>query len=215
MKQILCSIIIVVSFIACKDEKKSGGQPTSNDKPMIDSTLVTDSSWGPITATTDFESLKKIYGDGNVKDERICGPECIDSLDVTKVYPGDSKEIIIYWKDSAYHKAIGLIQSYQDGAPYHAANGLKAGSTMKDLLRINGKKIRFSGFGWDYGGNIISTNMGALDSSNVRYRLDFKGDNDDNTLMGDTELDTDMPEVQSRLDKMVIYQLSLGFYKEE
>lgn len=31
--------------------------------------------------------LQAIYGVANVKDERICGPECADSIDVTRIYP--------------------------------------------------------------------------------------------------------------------------------
>lgn len=214
MKRLLSIVILFAVLVACKNDNKSSGEQAGTDKPAIDSTLVTDSTWGPITAATNFDELKKIYGDTHVKDERICGPECIDSLDVTKIYPNTAKEIIVYWKDSAYHQSIGLLQCYQDGFPYHTSNGIKAGSTMTDLLRINEKKISFSGFGWDYGGNIISYNGGKLDSLACRFRLDYKGQQDDNVLMGDIEVDTDMPDVKTRLDKIVVYQFTMGFYKE-
>lgn len=214
MKRTLLFLIAAAFLFGCGNNKKETGGPTPPVTPAsIDTTLVTDSSWGPITSKSTFADLQTLFGPGNVKDERICGPECIDSLDVTKVYAGTPKEIIVHWKDSAYHKEIGLLQSYQEGHPYHTSNGLKAGSTMNDLLRLNGKKITFSGFGWDYGGNIISYNGGSLDSSRVRFRLDIK-QTDDNSLFGDTEMDSDMPAAKKALDKIFIYELTLGFYKE-
>lgn len=214
MKRTLLSLIAAALLFGCGNNKKeTGGSNPPVTPAAIDTTLVTDSSWGPITSKSTFADLQTLFGPGNVKDERICGPECIDSLDVTKVYAGTPKEIIVHWKDSAYHKEIGLLQSYQEGHPYHTSNGLKAGSTMNDLLRLNGKKITFSGFGWDYGGNIISYNGGSLDSSRVHFRLDIK-QTDDNSLFGDTEMDSDMPAAKKALDKIFIYELTLGFYKE-
>lgn len=215
MKKILLPFIAIAVLASCNNDKKEKEAPAGPVavKPVVDTTLVTDSSWGLITATTDFAGLQTIYGTANVKDQRICGPECIDSLDVTIIYPESSKEIIVHWKDSAYHKLPGMLQSYQQGSPYHTASGLKQGSTMKDLLNQNGQKISFAGFGWDYGGYIHSYNKGKLDALKVSFRLDLS-ENVDDGLFGDVELDTDMPHVKKALDKIVVYEISLGFYKE-
>jgi hypothetical protein len=91
---------------------------------------------------------------------------------------------------------------------------LKIGSTMQDLLQQNGQKINFSGFGWDYGGYIISYNKGALENSRIGFRLDLV-EGDTNELLGDTELNTDMPAVKKVLDKIQVYQLSLSFNKDQ
>lgn len=216
MKRFLLPFIALITLFSCTNNKKDkpAGDPNLPVSPSaLDTTLVTDSSWGPVTSSAAYRDLQTFFGAENVKDERICGPECIDSLNVTKVYAGTPKEIIVHWKDSAYHKQIGMLQSYQEGHPYHTSNGLKWGSPMNDLLRLNGKKITFAGFGWDYGGNIISFNGGLLDSSGVHFRLDIK-QTDDNSLMGDSEFDTDMPVAKKALDKIFIYELTLSFYKE-
>jgi hypothetical protein len=81
---------------------------------------------------------------------------------------------------------------------------------MADLLKINGRKINFSGFGWDYGGYIISYNGGALDNSNVNFRMDLVSGADEG-LVGDTEVNTDMPSVKKVLDSIRIWQISLNF----
>lgn len=215
MKNIVLFFTTGLVLLSCVNDKKKEG--TAEIVPIyipVDSTLVTDSSWGLITAQTDMAGLKKLYGDTNVKDERICGPECIDSVDVTVIYTGTVKEILVYWKDSAYHKTIGMLQAGGEGAPYHTGPGLKIGSTMQDLLQQNGQKINFSGFGWDYGGYIISYNKGALENSRIGFRLDLV-EGDTNELLGDTELNTDMPAVKKVLDKIQVYQLSLSFNKDQ
>ncbi len=213
MKIALILLTTISAFLSCTENKK--GEPTTQPtiKTTIDSSLVTDSAWGPITTKTDFTALQNSYGAANVKDERICGPECIDSLDVTKINADTPKEIIVYWKDSAYHKSIGMLVSYAEGSPYRTATGLKIGSSLKDILLLNGKKIGFSGFGWDYGGYIQSFNNGKLEKSPIQFRLDLMDDTS-TVLLGDIELNTDMPAVQEKLDKIKAYQLSLVFYKD-
>src|SRR5688572_10257865 len=114
MKKLLFVIIVMAPLLyACKDNKDAKKDPDLKDdtKQSIDSTLVTDSTWGPINVNTDFDALKKIYGTANVKDETICGAECVDSVDVTFVYPQTDREVTVYWDDSAYHKKIWMIEA--------------------------------------------------------------------------------------------------------
>jgi hypothetical protein len=215
MKKILIFVCFIISFTSCKQKEKKE-TTVENEKPAIkiDSLLITDTSWGFINSKLNFSDLKVIYGEDNVKDERICSPECIDTIDVTKIYPGTSKEIIVYWKDSAYHKTIGMLLCYADSAAYHTSAGLKIGSSLKDILQLNGKKINFAGFGWDYGGYLHSYNNGTMEKSPISFRLDLMDDSG-TELLGDLELNTDMPAVQKKLDKIKVYQISLSFHKED
>ena len=212
MKKLFAIAGFALVLNSCNDKKKTSTVDT--DKSVIekvDSTLITDSSWGPITANTNFESLIKIYGDANVKNETICGPECVDSIDVTIVYPNTNREITVYWDDSAYHKKIGMIETAVQGSPYKTAAGLKVGSTLRDLLKVNGKRITFSGFGWDYGGTVLSYGDGLLGKSSNHFTLDYKDHPGQSNLYGDRELHTDMPDVQNNLDKIVIYTINQSF----
>lgn len=215
MKKILLFICLVISIVSCKQKEKNDKIVDSESSVIkIDSLLITDTSWGFINNKLNFSDLKVIYGNDNVKDERICGPECIDSIDVTKIHPATSKEIIVYWKDSAYHNTISMLMTHAEGSPYHTATGLKIGSPLKDVLQLNGKKITFSGFGWDYGGYVQSYNNGTLEKSPIHFRFDLMEDSG-TELLGDVELNTDMPAVQKKLDKIKVYQLSLVFHKED
>src|SRR6185503_13295444 len=115
MRIILCCITAVLLIVSCKskDKKQTGGETViTENKDKGDSLLLTDSSWGWINASANIDVLKNLYGDANIKDETICGAECIDSVDVTMVYPGSDRAFIVYWEDSFYHKRIGFIRCY-------------------------------------------------------------------------------------------------------
>jgi len=136
MKKIILPLLIIATIIySCAGKDKKTISITEKPEVKIDSTLLTDSSWGLINKSTDFAGLLAMYGVANVKNERICGPECADSIDITKIYPEKSNEFIVYWKDSLYHKAIAFIETYLPDGPYHTANGLKIGSTLENLLK--------------------------------------------------------------------------------
>jgi len=213
MRIILSFIVSVFLIVSCKQkDKKATAEETAlpENKKLADSVLVTDSTWGWIDNATDFEGLKKLYGESNVKDDTICGPECVDSVTVTMVYPGSNKQFVIYWEDSFYHKQIGFIRCYGTDAPYHTAGGIKIGTTLKELVQMNGEPITFSGFGWDYGGNIISLNHGILENSNVHFSLDlmdYSGEAEG--IIGDTEVNSDMPGVKKLDTKIKVIELFL------
>jgi hypothetical protein len=214
MKKFVFFLCIAAFTISCaNDKKEKPSEVKTTVVPSIDSTLITDSSWGAITPRTDFAGLQHIFGTANIKDERICGPECADTIDVTKIYPGTNKEIIVHWSDKFYHKIILSLESSEEGNPYHTFNGIRMGSTLQDLLKLNGKKITFWGFDWDYGGYIQSYNNGALEKSTIGYRMEL-AENADNSLSGDAEFDTDMPAAKKMLDKITIYLLSLTLNKD-
>ena len=141
----------------------------------------------------------------------------MDSLDVTKLYPGTINEAIIYWKEKAWHKTIGMIVCYRDSALYHTDKGLKIKSGFIDLLRLNKQKIGFTGFGWDYGGTIITYNNGQLENSALHYELDISitPAEEEMMVMGDTTLDTDMPLVKQLLPYIYIRKFTLVLNNHE
>lgn len=213
MKKIILPLLFLGAVIySCGNKDKKADPVADNKDTPIDSSLITDSSWGLITKKTKIADLQAIYGVANVKDERICGPECADSIDVTKIYADQRNEFIVYWKDSLYHTSIAFIEAYLPDGPYHTASGLKIGSTLQDLLKLNGKQIIFAGFDWDYGGYIQDYGMGALQNSPVGFRLEMTGDGG-TELSGDSEFTTEMPEVKRNLDKIKISTITLSFSK--
>lgn len=213
MKKLLTGLLAVVLITSCgHHDKKAAENKESQPKTInTDTLLITDSTWGLIHRDMNFSDLQVVYGKENLKDERICGAECMDSVDVTMLYPETNNQSVIYWEDTAYHKKIAFIECFNDSAAWHTSSGLKIGSGLNELLKLNGKKISFYGFGWDYGGSITSYNNGKLESSPISFILDSA--TEENSLIGDIGLDTDMPAVKKEMDKIKIYWLRLLFNK--
>ncbi|MDZ4794739.1 MAG: hypothetical protein SGI83_10705 [Bacteroidota bacterium] len=215
MKIITLSLLVIATLLnSCGNNDKKATVVAKNPDVKIDSSLVTDSSWGLIKKGTDITGLQAIYGAANVMDERICGPECADSIDVTRIYPEQPNQFIVYWKDNQFHKTIAFIETYLPDGPYHSDKGLKIGSTLEELLKINGKQIIFSGFDWDYGGSILDYGMGALQNSPLGFRLAIDEDGG-TSLSGDEEFNTDMTEVKKNMTKIKISTLKLSFSKDQ
>ena len=213
MKKIILVLFVLTAMAACKNQDRKTNQLEKADSvSTVDSFLVTDTSWGLIRASAGFDDLKKLFGEANIKNERICGAECIDSVDVSILFAGTKNESVIYWKDSAYLREIRFIESYNDSSSWHTSAGIRMGSGLQELLKLNQKKISFYGFGWDYGGSILSYNGGTLDSSNIRFGLDITGQNN-NGLYGDNELDTEMSSVKAAMDKIRVRSIALSFTK--
>jgi hypothetical protein len=179
----------------------------------VDLIEVGESGWGAISELSTFDDLVASYGEENVINERICGPECADSIDITRVYPNTNKELIVHWKEKQYHKVVSMVECYAEKAPYHTVTGLGIGTTLKELLSQNGKKITFYGFGWDYGGYVSSFNGGSLDNTRLGFRLNLDEQAWDKSLMGDMEINTDMPAVIKKLENIKIDKLTLSFSK--
>ena len=179
------------------------------DKPpsAINEYLITDTSFGQITRSTTYDDLKKIFG-SNIVDTIEYGAEGLDSFIVTKVYSNTPKEIVISWLNR--HKYIAEVYTVMENSPYHTAEGLQVGSTLQKLLEVNGRKINFSGTGWDYGGAITSFNNGKFKESNIFFSL-AAGENAEDVVMGDQELNTDMQKVKRNMEKLFIARVAVLF----
>ena len=176
--------------------------------------LITEKSFAGINKTTSLAELQKLFGKNNLKDDIDPGPEGGDSILVTKVFPGKTKEIVVFWAKKGYHKRVVFAECYQPKSPYFTKDSLKIGSTLKKVLEVNGHKINFSGIGWDYGGFISSYNNGKLYKSTINLQL-YGKDGVSNKLMGDTQLHTDMPLVKKNLTNLYIGKISLSLSNEE
>jgi len=217
MKYIL-SVFLWVIVYSC-EQKTQSFQKDSKDSskniqtPILsDEYLITDTSFGKINRATTFNDLQTIFGKSNMQDTINYGAEGMDSFIVTKIYSNTLKEIVITWQPDNFHNAIGTIDCFQQKAPYHTTDSLKVGSTLEKLLRVNGKKINFYGTEWDYGGTIISYNGGKFDKAkNIYFQLDASADISEK-IIGDHELNTDMPVVKANLKKLFISHISLSLH---
>jgi hypothetical protein len=210
-------ILLLFSIYSC-GQKQTNSQTNSQDSGKniqtsisSDEYLITDTSFGKINKTTTFNDLENMFGKNNIQDTIDYGAEGMDSFIVTKINSNTPKEIVINWQLDKFHKAIGTVDCFQENAPYHTADSLKIGSTLEKLVQVNGKKINFYGTGWDYGGIITSYNNGKFQHSTLYFRLDAKSGASEK-VMGDRELNTDLPQVKANFKKLYIAKISLSLH---
>lgn len=128
----------------------------------------------PIAVDATEDSLKKQFGAENVVYEDLGGPEGMELLGTRLFKKDPTKTLEIIWRDEKARAGVASITVEQqfgdDGektAPseWVSAEGIKVGMSIADVEKINGKPFKISGFGWDYGGNVIDWNGGKLEKA--------------------------------------------------
>lgn len=148
--------------------------------------IVPGKSFGPITAKTTRADLVKTFGAANVKDTQVHLGEGEMTPGVA-VYPKDPKRRLeITWVKS---KRVGDIRISGQSSVWRTAEGITLGTTLAQLQKLNGAPFKFSGFGWDYGGMILSWERGKLEKSlkDVWLTLDPIGESSYDGVIGDGE----------------------------
>jgi hypothetical protein len=137
-----------------------------------DFTVVPGERVGPVTATTTRSSLAKSFPSGAVEDDEI-------ELDEGMLQPATlvnrkdpSQALAISWNAAGTPKQIFLCWGLRRGTcRWQTSNGIRFGTRLSELESLNGGPFTISGFGYNYGGNVISWNRGKLAPSRCSGRL--------------------------------------------
>jgi hypothetical protein len=140
--------------------------------------IIPGKSVGPITVNTSRVQLNQLFGSANVSDESLDGPEG-EKYPATVIFKNDpARKLILTWKDEKTKRHPQMIQiqttNYEvlSSSRWALPNGIKIGTTLKELQTLNQKPFTLSGFDWDYGGRILSWEKGTLQAlSNQRVFL--------------------------------------------
>lgn len=177
--------------------------------------LITPVSFGKINKAATYDSLVKIYGPNNLaNDFYVAESDSDDSSQITIVYPETERQFTVYWVDGMFGKKISFVEIFQRNAPYYTVDGLRIGDKLKKVLQVNKKRIDFLGFGWDYGGAIVSLNKGILENSPIRFWLDVESTTNSH-LDGDKQFNTSMSIVKNNMEKIIIAKIQLSFYEND
>ena len=161
------SIAILVVVVA-------GAEGTSSQE---DATIVPGERVGVISASVDLARLVSLFGQSLVVERPFSTGEgfCIPG---TVVFPGTPDELEIAWQDQERSR-IATVRIRRAGGRWVTAEGVRVGTSLQDLERLNGGPLTFGGFGWDYGGRVASWEGGRLArklSDGVSLGLDADGD---------------------------------------
>lgn len=174
----------------------AGGQP-GQPGAQPSQTIVPGTRFGPIEESTSRARLATLFGAHRVRDadvsigEDICSPG-------TEVLPGSADALDVAWQDAARTR-VAFVRTRSTGTRWVTPRGVHIGTTLRELERLAGKVLTFSGFGWDYGGGLAWTE----DAAELRLQIDPRWDDpnaiparDTPEIFGDRIVSSDHPAIR-------------------
>lgn len=119
---------------------------------------------GALASDTGLEQLRQLFGPSNVSiDEQLLDDEGEPFRGVVLFADDPGRRAQLHFSDPAQLRGLYYVSVREAGSRWRLDNGLRVGMSLAELVRLNGRPIRFSGFGWDYGGTVTAWNGGRLD----------------------------------------------------
>jgi hypothetical protein len=116
---------------------------------------------GPFGRNASHAALVKAFGNNNVVYQEIDGAQD-KKIKASVLYPNDPKARLEFiWRDEKARRRPTLIR-VKDQSAWVSANGVRIGTALADIEKMNGKPFKLSGFDWDYGGRVTDWRGGAL-----------------------------------------------------
>lgn len=132
-----------------------------------------------LLAVADEAALKKQFGEAAVRHDTIWGPEGMFFMG-TLLFPGTEDEVEISWEDTVKNAKMLSAQTtwhmddngnWKKASRWKSQTGIKLGTTLKELEKLNESPFKFYGFGWDYGGMVSGWENGKLNEKRVFIEL--------------------------------------------
>ncbi|HTF05211.1 MAG TPA: hypothetical protein VK826_14380 [Bacteroidia bacterium] len=153
--------------------------------------------------------LIRKYGEGSVSYDTIWGAEGFFTMG-TYLITDEYSRIEILWSDSASRKGLisaTLVSNMDyyaetlDPGTWKSRTGVSLGMSTDDLQKLNGRPFKFSGFGWDYGGGVMSWENGTLDKKGIAVQLSEGtsaelSQDETNQVLGDVPVMSNNPALQ-------------------
>lgn len=124
---------------------------------------------GPVTAETSHADLVATFGAERVRSaaavigEGFCAHGAI-------LFPGTPHAIEVAWTDSsAVRPSRATVAGV--GGRWRTSSGVRVGTTLEELVRIQGEPVAFTGFAWDYGGTVEWDEPGTPEAESLILRL--------------------------------------------
>ncbi len=191
MKQLI-SLLVVLFF------------QSNYSQPKNDFILTPCSGNSILNSGTSENELVKIVGKKNVERVERWYAEGTERVIGSVFFKDTPQSFFIKWKDTVNFKNPEWIEIHGDQALWELDNGIKVGTELKELVKLNGKHFTFSGFDWDYGGYAVFE-KGNLESDcySIQLYYDYEDlfENEWNQIVGDKIVSTK----NSILNKIRVY----------
>jgi hypothetical protein len=172
---------------------------------------------GPLSAATGPDGLRRIYGAQNVEEGQVPGAEG-EMFHGVILFPKDpARTAYVYFQDGKSLTGLSLVRVFGPVSQWTLDNGIGIGTPLSEVLRRNGKPIRFYGLDWDYGGTITEWNGGKLtphDGDPIRrsFSLGSRDGADIHSYpVGDSEFSSDDPRYPRMAESIVVNEIGVSF----
>ena len=172
MKQIFACLLLVSAILH------------ADEFDPKDNTIVLGKRVGLIKPGMTVTDIGRAYGQQNLKLQKIPGAEG-EEIDGAKLFPDTDRELVIVWDPDNDKKQV-VFDIRVVGTAWKFDNGLKAGMTIAEVEKINGKPFKIAGFEWDYGG--YANFEGGKLAGKVSIRFNPSTENVPEYLSGDKQL---------------------------
>lgn len=132
-------------------------------KPNPNNILVSCEGVGKIKMDDTFESIVAKVGEQNISRDSVFANGTFTGTFATKLWKKTAGELTINWQESKPpFKTIQSIVIDQPKATYVVQNGIKMGSPLSLINKLNGKPVTLIGFAGNNAGTLMSFNDGNL-----------------------------------------------------
>ncbi len=131
MNKLISSALVCLVAVACQQ-----GQKQQDEAPVNDPNAITCDGIGPVKLSYSYAKLDSVVGADNLEH----GTVDIDgnTAHVTKVFPNEAEEIIVYWAENQEpYLTITKIAVANNFGPYLTEEGLRVGSTLNEVKEYN------------------------------------------------------------------------------
>ena len=124
---------------------------------------------GKINIHTSEQELINTYGEENVKSDTIYNDAGSFSIG-TLLYPGTKNEVSIEWVDRDNKKEPETIKINIQGSQWHTKEGIKIGTTLEELTKLNGTSFSVESYASEVeGGEVTDWNKGKFSQKEYIY----------------------------------------------
>ncbi len=209
MKKLFTTFFYLFTFVvlfACKNNSKSElNKIETPDNEVVEAKLDSNFVLENLVGLKNFEAIAAKFGRENlVKDSTISELKNVKIV-ASILYPKTENEVLIFWdKIKGFSKINSVIvrcNSISYNGKWHSTLGLIPGQSLAKIMALNKKEFTISGFGWEYGGHVVSWEGGLLDQKNITGRFSDLGVNklseqENASIKGDTEFNISLPAIK-------------------
>lgn len=171
---------------------------------------------GPITARTRRSDLVRLFGPANVKDGDVGVGDAIGAGTIV-LFDRPEMSFQVEWADPAMKTRIYSLHFCPDrtvhSCRWHTQEGIRKGTTLRTLEKLNARDFVLLGFEWDFEGTVVSWRGGKMEKTSGGclglQLLPGVGASVSQEITGDHEILSSSPVMQTA--KPTVSLMSLAF----